>query len=743
MARSGNSWGYPQHGDGRQVGLPPVSKLGSGSGVGRKAKQTDDESPLFSGRSMTLPLDFIGPAIDAVGAFTLPSELKFLKLEGGKATLSPMMPPDIPLPDDQKEALARYLERELGLAEGERHDQIRKMARLKAKYRTKYPELPKDYPIANSSQLTVPVIKTAHDTISSRVYQTVAAADPKIRVKTEDEQFSDFGHDYEEYLREYGDYIDLDDVLSTHIDETCLLGTGVVEATNWRDVKSTGQYDPQTGAFKKVTQTCHSGPTVFVFPIEDFWIRPSYPDLQKAPWCGKELRLTWSQIKDMALAGELNPEALVKIAKFENGDREVPETVIVDEWIEKFKPNRRGLYSLFELAVRWDVDGDGLEEELIVYFHRQSRTLARIKFNNFYRSRRPWIASWYKKLPHRFYGEGIAESLEHLQEEISTIHNQRIDNATIAALRIILVNKTIQGLRPGDRLWSGKIVKVSDVSKDVGTLQLGEIYPSTVNNEQISQNYVHELSGAGQVAMGQAQPVSRTTATAQMALLEELNRRFDKPLRNFRRTVRQIHIHLSDMFLEQGTGGLAEQWLGPVRGRRVEQFLQMPPELINKKLKMKISATKSTNNREIDFQTQVAVMNLVIQQGERMLAMVQQLAPQHLPMVAHELITTIKPIFRKVMAYAEAGDPDQAVAVLSVLERILPAPEDMGGMATARAQEMASMAAGPGAGGVAGGPGGPPGAGQLEELARMVSSTRQNGQGNGGRAMASPPSTAY
>jgi hypothetical protein len=693
---------------------------------------------------LALPVDFIGPAIDAVGVFGQPDLDKYTSLEGGKSTPSPMMPPEIPMTDAQLASLANYLDKELALCEGERQPYINKLARLKLKYRTEFPDKAKNWPIANASQITIPVIKTAADTIASRLYQTVTSAEPLVRIKTEDEDFSDFAFDYEEFLQMYGtNILDFEELLDNWIPEVVILGTGVLETTNWRSQCAYGRWDPLTSSFVKETHTKHAGPMVFHVPIEDFWIRPTFQDVQRAPWCGKELRLSWSEIKDMAFSGELDPELIGRIAKFDGTGLDAPATVVLDDKLDKFEPNIRNEYKLHELCVRWDVDGDGLEEELIVYFHRPSRTILRRRFNSFYKGRRPWTIGRYKRIPHRFYAEGVAEALEHLQEEISTIHNQRLDNATIANLRIILVSKLIQGLRPGDRLWSGKIVKVTNVKDDVGTLQLGEVYPSTVSNESIAQNYVREVSGASETAMGQSQPVSRTTATAQMALLEELNRRFDKPLRGLRRALRDVTSQLSDLFIEQGTGGLAEQWLGQARGRRVEAFLQLPPELVNKKLKLSVTATRSSNNREVEFQTQIAVMQLINQMGEQMLKLTQGLAPQATGLIAHELVKTLRPVFRKVMAYAEAGDPDQAVAVLDVLTRLLPAPEDMGGMDTARQEEMATMATGGGPGGNGQPPGGMGSPPSPDEVRRMASSAASSGQPNRGVAVPAGPGGAY
>lgn len=641
--------------------------------------------------SPVLPVSIIGPdptyGRGAMGTDSVPAN-ELHKEDGPKIKPSPMIPPEIDMSPEAEQRLIQYLDAEVTLARNERFEFINRLARFKEKYRTKFPEFPKDWPIANASQIVIPVIKTAVHTLSARIYQTLMAAEPPASIRTEDKDYQDFAYDYEKFLEVYSDErLDLPSVLDSWVTELIKLGTGVFEVTTKLDRRAQVDYDPITGKYVKKAVEYFAGPVLYHIPLEDFWIRPAYQDPDEAPWCGKEVRLSWSKIKDMALSGELNPDKIDKIWRFIGvSDLDVPKTIATQEDIDKLKPMNRSQYGIHELTVRWDVDGDGLDEELMVYFHQPSRTILRMKYSGF--RRRPWRVGRYIPIEHWFYGEGLCEILEHLQEEISTIHNQRIDNATIANLRIILVARLIKGLRPGDRLWSGKVVRVQDVKADVGTLQLGDVYPSTVMNENISQSYVHAVSGAGEVAQGQAQPVTRTTATAQLALLEELNRRFDKVVKGLRRTLRDVYRDLTDLFNKMGTGGLAEEWLGTVRGQRLETFLTLPADLLKRKIKIQVLATRSTVNREVEFQSQIAVWQL-LQQMWKTITDTAQLtgAPQIIPLLAHEFIAAVKPVLKKVMQYADAPDPDQAISVLTVLERILPAPEDMGGMAAAKSDE--------------------------------------------------------
>lgn len=643
--------------------------------------------------SPTLPISIIGPdplanrgstSVEAIP----PGELR--KEKGEKIKPAPMIPPEIKMSEEAESKLAQYLDSEISLCRNERFEFIARLARFKEKYRTKFPEFPKDWPIANASQIVVPVIKTAVHTLTARIYQTLMAAEPPASIRTQDTDYQDFAFDYEKFLEIYADErLELPNVLDSWVTELIKLGTGVLEVTTKLDRRAQVEYDPIANQYNKRVVESFAGPILYHVPLEDFWIRPAFQSPDTAPWCGKEVRLTWSQVKDMALSGEFDPDKIDRIWRFAGQSAlEVPATTAVQEDIDKLRPQDRSTFGIHEITVRWDPDGDGLDEELMVYFHQPSRTILRRKYSGF--RRRPWRVGRFIPIEHWFYGEGMCEILEHLQEEISTIHNQRIDNATIANLRIILVARLIKGLRPGDRLWSGKVVRVTDVKADVGTLQLGDVYPSTVMNENISQGYVHSVSGVGEVAQGQAQPVTRTTATAQLALLEELNRRFDKVVKGLRRTLRDVFRDLTDLFNKMGTGGLAEEWLGPVRGRRLEQFLTLPADLLNRKVKIQILATRSTVNREVEFQSQIAVWQLLLQMWQQISQTASQLSPGILPLLAHEFIKAVKPVFKKVMQYADAPDPDQAISVLTVLERILPAPEDMGGMGAASSDAATS-----------------------------------------------------
>ena len=705
---------------------------------------------------MALPIDYIGPSPMSGGGFGAEALTDFedaVEIEGPDIKPAPMIPPEIDMSDNAQKRLCNYIRDELSECEMERFAHMERFARLKRKYRTKYPEYAKNFPLPNSSNITIPVIKTNTDALKARLYQTIMAGKPPASVRTKDPMFADFANDWEEFLDLYSDEkLDVESVFDTATTECIKLGTAVTEVTRCLERRKVVSFDPIKQTYVQNVEELYNGPIIYNIPIEDFWIRTEFQNVQKAPWCGKVLRLTWSEIKDMAIAGELDPERINDIWKLPvSGGNDVPEGTKVEEKIERMEPSDRQTYRLFELFIRWDVDADGIDEEIIVYYHWESNTLLRRKFNTFKKGRRPFIVWRYKLIEYRFYGEGMAELLEQLQEEISTQHNQRIDNATLASLKLILTSKPVQGLRPGDPLWGGKIIntKGSDPRATVDVFTLGEIYPSTIENERIAQGYAREVSGVGEAALGNAQPVSRTTAAAQLSLLEEQNRRFDSTLKLFRRAIRDTYNHITDLFNQTGTGGLAEQWFGDIRGQRIETYITMPADALSQKIKVQVISTKATVNREVEMQTNIALMNLIIQNGQQLMGLVQQLAPQVLPVVANLLLESIRPIYKKVLQYADAPNAEDAIKVLTFIEGILPSPEDMGGMAQQAALSGGAAGANgagavPGINGGAGQPGGvgsPAGAATDARLGDLIAAIgqanrrlpRTAGQGGGRR----------
>jgi hypothetical protein len=274
--------------------------------------------------------------------------------------------------------------------------------------------------------------------------------------------------------------------------------------------------------------------------------------------------------------------------------------------------------------------------------------------------------------------------LEDIQDEISDKHNKRSDNAAMANLKMLLKRKMVKGIMPGDPLYTGKVIEVNDIWNDVREFQMAEIYPSTINEEQISRQYADRLAGYSEAVSGSAMPVTRTTASAQLALLQEQAKRIDLSVRNVRRGMNEIGWHATHIYFQFGTNGKAIAWLGRKSGLAVEGVFKLPRRVHELGLALTVSTPTSLQNRQVKRENSIALFNLLSQMYERMLPFVQHLAPERMGEVAKAMAQGASRFLEDVLETFEVTDPDDLLAGLTVLEKVLPTPEDLGGLESYR-----------------------------------------------------------
>src|SRR5262249_26247279 len=125
------------------------------------------------------------------------------------------------------------------------------------------------------------------------------------------------------------------------------------------------------------------------------------------------------------------------------------------------------------------------------------------------------------------YGHGYAELLENYQEELSTTHNQRLDNATVANIRALRVSPRARALDSNMELYPAALL-VGE-KDEIESIQVGDVYPSTFKNEEMTLGLVARragispaVSGAGTGGMmkGKSQQYS---AQGTLAVMQENN----------------------------------------------------------------------------------------------------------------------------------------------------------------------------------------------------------------------------
>lgn len=317
-------------------------------------------------------------------------------------------------------------------------------------------------------------------------------------------------------------------------------------------------------------ETVFEGPEI-TFPEAEDILEPANAgsDPQKFPWIMQRLWLDAGQLREKARQGRFYADAVETLLGGETPDGDsgqldaagVRSTRAAVEGVEEFgDSSQRGQeYAILEAYYRYDLDDDGLAEEVVFWVSpdRGDVLLGWDYLDNLYATgRRPFRKACYFPVPGRSKGLSFAQIVRPIQDEINTIHNQRVDNGTIRNSCTFLFPKHWTLSAQETRLRPGEGMAVDDPSRIV--------FPSWNGGDSFGQNeeallmqMFERLTGITDFSLGrQPNRVGATrTATGVSSLLSEAGLRFKTAMAGFQRFWRDIFadvLALDQQYLPDG-----------------------------------------------------------------------------------------------------------------------------------------------------------------------------------------------
>lgn len=591
------------------------------------------------------------------------------------------------IPDEMwrevEQDISMYIQDELTDARSERSQFVDKVARWKDVYRAPPADEPKHFPIWNASNITVPIVKESVNTIAAQIAQSVLVARPRWVLKDLAEEWRPFIEPLEDFLDIASDRdMDIERRAVPWIIETAKLGTGIMD-TGWKFRKVNNyRYTPDGKKVYPKDLILEDGPKPEQVAIQDLWIRFDQTDIHDTRWVSRRLWMSEKDLRDALARKEMF--ALQNISGQTRMVRDLPTSI--DQEIERTRPVSSDLFEVFKIFLYWDIDGDGVDEELLLHYSLDARQFLSKRFTPFWHGRRPFTVIRYFPVEHRFYGMGLCEMLEEIQQAISDDFNKRADNQTLANASMIIKRKLAKGLMPGDPLYAAKIIETSDIWNDIREFRISEPYPSTVQEISILRKMGDDLSGISDAQRGSALPVTRTTAAAQLSLLQEQATRISLTVQDMRAGLDEIGWLATNLYYQFGLGGRALAWMGE-RGRVVEALFRLPRRVAEIGQALRANTPTSAVNRQVKRENAIALFNLMTQLYQQLLPLVGQMAPESAPEVVEALVKSSKRFMEDVLGTFDVTDPEEVLSGLTTLERVLPVPEDMGGMGNMRRME--------------------------------------------------------
>ncbi|MEE8114708.1 MAG: hypothetical protein V3T23_10175, partial [Nitrososphaerales archaeon] len=488
----------------------------------------------------------------------------------------------------------------------------------------------KNFPFRKSANIVIPLSAIAVEAIHARLMNTLFSVEPFWSIRAKSKEWIDAAKPMEQYLQtevENSETLLVYEFCNEALLELTKLGTCIgktgYERYTKKSLRTVGDIE------EEFFVTIRNGGTVGRVPLGNFIMRFSELDPQTAPLVGEKHEFSWGQLKQMAQDGRMDPKAVEKIKahRIIKGqttayDEGVKLEKAVDE-LAKTEPTWTDVFEVFELWCSFDVDGDGINEEVVVDYHRETGTFLSIRYNWYDDLHRPYRIANYLNVEGIWPGIGVCKQTEQMQQEVTTMHRQRLDNATLSNMTQIVLRKGM-GYNAGEPIFPGKMWFVDDPAKDIVPFKLNEIYPSSYINEESIISYYEKRTGANEAILGIPQSGTPGTATSDLTRLAEGNKRFDLVLKNVKRWLSAIGVDVVVNYQLFGNQDAHFMILGE-DGIEVERVLNMPSVLVRRGAVIDLTVTDTISNRQVEQQQWLSLFQVITNYYDRVLQLAQLL----------------------------------------------------------------------------------------------------------------------
>jgi hypothetical protein len=587
----------------------------------------------------------------------------------------------------------------------------------------------RNFPFPNAANTVVQVVGETVDTMTARVMGLLFATHPlwvfKNYAKAEDKETMKKNEARKRVLEDFMDLVgfephelDLQRVESQVFTDACKLGTAFAKLSLEERIEAVVVgYDDASKKRKGRETTIYAGPRVSKLRHEDVLADPAAQTLEDAEFVAVRRTLKRKALEERGFTEVYDRKCVESILK--SPDRSQPvESVrseLSDQGIQSpAYPDSTAEWDVYECFFGW---WQGKRKyRLFVSYHKKTKTVMRKVFNFLPDNDLPVKRA---KLGYRtdgLYGHGYSELLEHYQEELSTTHNQRLDNATVANIRALRVSPRARNLDANMELYPAALLVAE--AGEIESIQVGDVYPSTFKNEEMTLGLVARRAGitpavSGSGSGGMMKKPAQYSAQGTLATMQENNSVVGFATSEFRHFHVIIGSSLVAMYGRFGTNG-KEAMFG-----LDEQNLKEALELYAmKRMSIPIRSATGSMNKEVDKQTGIIMAGLMQRHytatGQLLQALANPMIPPPTKKYFTDVITAAEMFHRRVVKDFGYEQPDLYIPEAQTEEQQSKGAVPGGGMAPGGAPvEGAGQAPGggpsspvplPGLGGAPGGP---------------------------------------
>lgn len=537
-------------------------------------------------------------------------------------------PREIFLDQDTEERLRSYLDDELYLHYGERGQWMDDLLRHQKDYWAKPSTEQATFPFKGAATIIVPLTAIAVEAVHARVMTTLFALPQSVSATPIDPNWSDAARPVERAVDKELKLMNFREVLDSSLLECEKFGNGIGKIGYEREVRIAMRTMPD-GTEQEIEVVTKQGSNVCATSVGRFLLPFYSQDPQSSPWVGEEHSRSPFEVLQLERSGLFRSGTFEKLKEWIQLHSDANEFEQSQQDLEKTNPAFPNRIDWSEIWLTFNVDGnpEGKLHEIVVHYHRESGIFLSIRYNWHDDLRRPYRIAKYFPVEHRWRAIGICKKNEQFQKEVTTQHRQRLDNATLANMRMFKIHKN-SGYGPKEPLFPGKMWFLDDMDH-IDTIQLGEIYPSAYNNEQATLTYSQQRTGVNETTLGMPQVGTPGTATSDLARIQEGNKKFDYIYQNISSFVNQLITDTACSMQQFGPRNI-EYYDRAEGGDLVRQFFTLPQSSIRDGLVIELGRAGQQKNEVLERQNWVQIATLLQQYFTGTLQLVQLTGNQQL-----------------------------------------------------------------------------------------------------------------
>lgn len=495
-------------------------------------------------------------------------------------------------------------------------------------------------PYAWSSTLHMPISYTLCRTFHSRMNSALLNMDPPFTVEARKEANSDRAPLVQEVMRyaikEWANHqTGIDDAIDKWVWRWVTSGRGVLKYrwdkkyTRFIDVVTVTKPDApryevndqgeevmipqmkQVEEEQEVVIPCFIGPAIETVNIEDILIVDENGDPDKADAVIHQQYMTASELWTLADRGVFDSDAVEEVIKGGDALKSSDPTGMIKQ--ERSSMSQLGSldvtydlqrYQILEAYLSKDVDGSGINSEIVVWIDNKSRTLLRATYLHRISKtgKRPFAVADFHRRTDTSNPVGLVELTYTLCKEIDTQHNMRVDFGLLSTLPFGFYRASSSMAAERIPLEPGAMIPLDNPQSDVYFPNLGNRTSFGFQEEQALYSMIERMTSVSDLSLGVlgAQGAARTASGAKIVAnesntnldiyLKRLNRGFRKLLHGVFEMLQQ---NLEPDFQFRLTGDDGNNYWATVRNR----------EEISGNYDFELEASSANSNKQVQIDT--------------------------------------------------------------------------------------------------------------------------------------------